>query len=593
MTIRRHGWLAGLLVLLFIGSAASGVGASEWQVEVVDSVGDVGQHASIAVDSLKRPHLSYYDATNGALKYAYWSGNAWIIEQVDGGGYVGDYTSIALDSADEPHITYHDSLNHTLKYAFRTAAGWTIETVPVIGQVGLYSSLVIDETDAHVAYQRYSWPQALQYAVRKDGVWTVDTVDSDGVGQYTSLALDSHGVPHISYLDAANKDVMYAVRSSTGWTLETVDSSGTVGEYYTAIAVDSVGSPHITYFDTTNGDLKYAVKSGDSWQTMVVDGTGVVGPYSSLGLDGLDQPCVSYFDNTNADLKYAQWTADQGWRTETVDADGRVGSYTGLALDQDGYVHIGYYDISNGDLKYALETMGANLPAPDSSVSPSTVDFGMVPLGATSTRQVEITNQGDADLLIEEAAVEGAGFSIAADSLPAAPLGPGESAVLTLQFSPGSLGESFGSLSITCNDPDEGTVVVGLAGDGSLNATVDLKPDTLNLGSNRDSLTVYVELPSGWDLHLTDISTVTLTAQGITVLALETPHSVGDFDSDGLPDLMVKFPAQSMLNGLSGDEFDAVVTGILTTGETFKGTDVVQTTGSATATSNKNTKGPK
>ena len=45
------------------------------------------------------------------------------------------------------------------------------------------------------------------------------------------------------------------------WIVETVDS---IGGEYSSIAVDSSGNPHISYHDATNDALKYAVKSGGS-----------------------------------------------------------------------------------------------------------------------------------------------------------------------------------------------------------------------------------------------------------------------------------------------------------------------------------------
>ena len=48
--------------------------------------------------------------------------------------------------------------------------------------------------------------------------WTRETADSYGnVGEYSSLALDIDGYPHISYYDNSNDDLKYAYKDSLGW----------------------------------------------------------------------------------------------------------------------------------------------------------------------------------------------------------------------------------------------------------------------------------------------------------------------------------------------------------------------------------------
>ena len=90
--------------------------AATWGTETVDSSGMVGTYTSIALDSSDDAHISYYDSTNGNLKYATNASGSWEAETVDSSGIVGKYTSIALDSSGNPHISYYDDTNDNLRY---------------------------------------------------------------------------------------------------------------------------------------------------------------------------------------------------------------------------------------------------------------------------------------------------------------------------------------------------------------------------------------------------------------------------------------------------------------------------------------------
>ena len=96
------------------------------------------------MDAELNPHISYYDQDNGDLKYAHWTGQKWEIQSVETAGDVGQYTSLALDEQGQPHISYYDASLGDLKYAFWDGKSWVIFTVDSPGNVGKFSSLALD-----------------------------------------------------------------------------------------------------------------------------------------------------------------------------------------------------------------------------------------------------------------------------------------------------------------------------------------------------------------------------------------------------------------------------------------------------------------
>ena len=340
---------------------------------VIDSIGDIGEFSSIAIDSYGFKHISYFDATNIDIKYATDKTGSWVTISIDTSGNVGSSTSIAIDSNDAVHISYYDATNTGLKYATcssgcTTTSNWNIVSVDTTGNVGWWTSIAINSNNAvHISYYD-STNDDLKYATcasscSSTSSWSKVTVDSSGdVGKYSSVAIDSNDAVHISYRDSTNDDLKYATCSSScssasSWTTSTIDSVGNVGSR-TSIAIDSNDALHISYHDITNGDLKYATDQSGSWANTTVDSVGTVGQYTSIAIDSNDVVHISYYDATNKDLKYAtnmqsSIVSGVGGVIKFVDRDAEVGRYSSIAVDSSGDVHISYYGATNGDLKYA------------------------------------------------------------------------------------------------------------------------------------------------------------------------------------------------------------------------------------------------
>ena len=109
---------------------------------------------------------------------------------------------------------------------------------------------------------------------------------------------------------------------------------------------------------------------------------------------------------------------------------------------------------------------------------------------------------------------------------------------------------------------------------GVISADVTIKPETLNLKSKGKWVTVYTELPAGYNVTEINVSTMMLNE---TVPAELHPTEIGDYDDDGIPDLMVKFDRQAVIAMLPvGDAVNVTVTGKLYDGTPFEGSDTIR-----------------
>jgi len=205
--------------------------------------------------------------------------------------------------------------------------------------------------------------------------WKLETVDSGaGVGDASSLALSSSGVPHIIYYrpnsTAGFADLYYATKSGSTWTKESIYDGfayGGAGEL-TSIALTDQGNPAVT-FTRTSTFLCYGIRSGGSWtlaNPVKTDGGG----YSSLlwhGTEAAPTPMAAYYDSATQYLKLAYYNG--AWNSNTLDNTGNSGAYCSIAMNGT-YGGIAYIDAGKLGFQESLNDGMTWAPYSDNSFAP-------------------------------------------------------------------------------------------------------------------------------------------------------------------------------------------------------------------------------
>ncbi len=223
---------------------------------------------AIVIDSTDTPHVVYCDAANSfkatVMKF---NGSAWVT--VGPAGFtagpitptIGSYIDIGFDSGDTPYVVFRDEANSN-KATVMKFNGSSWETVGSAGfssdQVE-HTTVAIDGNDTvYVAYDGWStYSYTYQSTVMRyngtDWVTVGQPRFSSIDARWTSLAMDSHDIPH----------VVFAEKYPGGTTVMKYDDGdwGVVGEagfsagsaQYPSIAFDDRDIPYVGFWDLANG----------------------------------------------------------------------------------------------------------------------------------------------------------------------------------------------------------------------------------------------------------------------------------------------------------------------------------------------------
>ncbi len=177
----------------------------------------------------------------------------------------------------------------------------------------------------------------------------------------TSLAVAKDGTVWLAYYDVFDRELKIASKKVGGtWTSQVVDTFGGIegdGEYL-SLALDSKGFPHLSYIDDTYGvtrALKYAWYDGTTFHTEDVDREfGVMYGPNSLVMNPSSEPVIAYFDETFNDLKIA-FQYNGGWYTYVLDTALLSGEYPSLALAPTGVPTVAYRQYAPGFQRVTLK----------------------------------------------------------------------------------------------------------------------------------------------------------------------------------------------------------------------------------------------
>jgi hypothetical protein len=248
--------------------------------------GDDGQYTSTAIGTDGNPIISYYDVTKQRLRVVHCVDigcSTPVVPTIVDGGNVGQYSSIAIGHDGLPVISYYAAGIDNLRVAkCADVACSTSQISNFTGQgwdnagLGKFSSLAIDPLGFPVISSRVEGFGVTALVVVRCGDPTcfvvlgtikatdVDSVNQHSVGQYSSIAIGSDGLPVVSEYDFTSGDLrvvhcadLACDAANSGLTVNVIDTANDVGLFPSVtIGVDDL--PLIAYQDASFGAVKVA-----------------------------------------------------------------------------------------------------------------------------------------------------------------------------------------------------------------------------------------------------------------------------------------------------------------------------------------------
>ena len=170
---------------------------------------------------------------------------------------------------------------------------------------------------------------------------------------------------------------------------------------------------------------------------------------------------------------------------------------------------------------------------PQLGVNPAVMNFGNVSTGLKATNNLVLTNTGAANLTISLLSLTGSDFTVSGIMTPTT-LSAGQSAQVSVTFSPSAAGSAAGNLNITSNDGANPTISVALSGTGTATPTAQLSASatSVSFGTVATGTTAQKQIVlTNTGNSAVTISSVTTAGTGLSARGVEVPGILNPAES--------------------------------------------------------------
>lgn len=365
---------------------------SGWRGGETAAGDDVGLWTSMQLTDAGNPMVSYYDATHGALKFAFYDGNAWTSYTVRhaAGADSGRYSKMILVDG-KPTIAFltmepgtagalrsRVTVAHANDPTPKDPSGWTFDDAVVDdnepctgttcggGQVCVKSTGKCQATTTGCTPADCGTGNAC--VTLKNAATCSATIGKDAIvtypnafGDYVAFQNIPGGGLALVVYDRIHGNLVALDHSAGGWkqvildgetgdrTKMTAKDTGDTG-VGASLFVTNDGTWHVSYVDGVTETLRYVTYKGGKVGTpeIVADGYGVdgtpfadghhlVGDDSSISVDSSGTVSILYQDATAGKLHRATGIVSGGahkWATHKIDQPGRFAGFFPAAVDQ-------------------------------------------------------------------------------------------------------------------------------------------------------------------------------------------------------------------------------------------------------------------